>query len=222
MSNDEIIQVLRDDLTSAFEAYKEAMFDPTQNESMWEEFDSSKQVIEACKSAMAKKSYTDIETLIADVKKSLEADDKKSAEADDMDFDVLRDDLNSAFEAYKDAIFDLSQNESMWEEFDSSKKVQDLCKKVLASKKFTSVDSLMKAVIKEFEASKPKPVPAYASRDIGNYTRFEKARMVGARALQIAMGAPVLVDYPEDMLDPIDIAMLEFDAGIIPISVVRN
>ena len=54
------------------------------------------------------------------------------------------------------------------------------------------------------------------------YTRFEKARIIGARALQISYGAPVLVDYPENMLDPIDIAMLEFDADLIPISVVRS
>lgn len=52
-----------------------------------------------------------------------------------------------------------------------------------------------------------------------NYTRFEKARIIGARALQISYGAPVLVDYPADMLDPIDIAMLEFDKDMIPISV---
>ncbi|MCK9322393.1 MAG: DNA-directed RNA polymerase subunit K [Candidatus Methanomethylophilaceae archaeon] len=54
------------------------------------------------------------------------------------------------------------------------------------------------------------------------YTRFEKARIIGARALQISYGAPVLVDYPDDMLDPIDIAMLEYAKGIIPITVVRN
>ena len=54
------------------------------------------------------------------------------------------------------------------------------------------------------------------------YTRFEKARIIGARALQISYGAPVLTDYPEDMLDPIDIAMLEFDQDLIPISVVKN
>lgn len=54
------------------------------------------------------------------------------------------------------------------------------------------------------------------------YTRFEKARIIGARALQISYGAPVLVDYPETMLDPIDIAMLEYDNDLIPITVVRN
>jgi len=54
------------------------------------------------------------------------------------------------------------------------------------------------------------------------YTRFEKARIIGARALQISLGAPVLVDYPADMLDPIDIAMLEFSNEMIPITVSRE
>ena len=54
------------------------------------------------------------------------------------------------------------------------------------------------------------------------YTRFEKARIIGARALQISFGAPVLVDVPAGMLDPIYIAMLEYDNDLIPISVVRN
>ena len=54
------------------------------------------------------------------------------------------------------------------------------------------------------------------------YTRFEKARIVGARALQISYGAPVLIDYPEEMLDPIDIAMLEYEKNLIPITVIRN
>ena len=51
------------------------------------------------------------------------------------------------------------------------------------------------------------------------YTRFEKARIIGARALQISMGAPVLVDYPKDLIDPINIAMLELDQDMVPISV---
>jgi DNA-directed RNA polymerase subunit K len=54
------------------------------------------------------------------------------------------------------------------------------------------------------------------------YTRFEKARIIGARALQISYGAPVLIDYPEEMLDPIDIALLEYEQDLIPITVVRS
>ncbi|OYT60393.1 DNA-directed RNA polymerase subunit K [Euryarchaeota archaeon ex4484_178] len=53
------------------------------------------------------------------------------------------------------------------------------------------------------------------------YTRFEKARIIGARALQISMGAPVLIHLPEDVIDPLDIAMYEFEKGIIPITVKR-
>jgi DNA-directed RNA polymerase subunit K len=58
--------------------------------------------------------------------------------------------------------------------------------------------------------------------ELMKYTRFEKARIIGARALQISFGAPILVDHPADMLDPIDIAMLEFDRDMIPITVSRD
>lgn len=53
------------------------------------------------------------------------------------------------------------------------------------------------------------------------YTRFEKARIIGARGLQISMGAPVLIEVPKEMIDPIDIATLEFDKGLLPITVKR-
>jgi len=52
-------------------------------------------------------------------------------------------------------------------------------------------------------------------------TRFEKARIVGARALQISMGAPILVDAEENT-NPIDIAVTELDAGILPITIRRT
>ena len=54
------------------------------------------------------------------------------------------------------------------------------------------------------------------------YTRFEKARIIGARALQVSMGAPVLIDLPESMADPVRIAELEFERGVIPITVRRK
>lgn len=52
------------------------------------------------------------------------------------------------------------------------------------------------------------------------YTRFEKARIIGARALQLSMGAPtILAEIPKDMIDPVEIAMLEYDQNAIPITV---
>lgn len=58
------------------------------------------------------------------------------------------------------------------------------------------------------------------------YTKYEKARMIGSRALQISMGAPFLVKLsPEDLhrvrFNPIEIALLEFNEGVLPITVKR-
>lgn len=54
------------------------------------------------------------------------------------------------------------------------------------------------------------------------YTRFEKARIIGARALQIAMGAPILISVPNEMIDPVEIAMKEFEKDVIPLTVKRK
>ena len=59
------------------------------------------------------------------------------------------------------------------------------------------------------------------------YTKYERARILGSRALQLSMGAPMLVKLDEkelDMIryDPLAIAKLEFDKGIIPITVKRS
>jgi len=55
------------------------------------------------------------------------------------------------------------------------------------------------------------------------YTRFEKARIIGARALQISMGASVLVDLKDEgIIDPIEIAIREFDMTVIPMTVKRE
>jgi DNA-directed RNA polymerase subunit K len=52
-------------------------------------------------------------------------------------------------------------------------------------------------------------------------TRFEVARIIGARALQIALGAPILVDYRGEF-DPIKIAEEEFKANRIPMTIKRT
>jgi len=52
-------------------------------------------------------------------------------------------------------------------------------------------------------------------------TRFERARIVGARALQVSLGAPILAALPEDMSDPIDIALEELKEGVLPITLRR-
>jgi DNA-directed RNA polymerase subunit K len=53
------------------------------------------------------------------------------------------------------------------------------------------------------------------------FMRFERARIVGARALQIAMGAPVILNVDKGFLDPVSLAEREFKEGLIPITVIR-
>ncbi len=57
--------------------------------------------------------------------------------------------------------------------------------------------------------------------DTGEYTKYEVARILGARALQLAMGAPPLV-RPRGTKSPIELATKEFEKGVIPITVVRG
>lgn len=57
-------------------------------------------------------------------------------------------------------------------------------------------------------------------------TKYEKARIIGARALQIAMGAPLLLKLTEKDLEkikynPVEIAKMEFEKGVIPITIKR-
>lgn len=54
-----------------------------------------------------------------------------------------------------------------------------------------------------------------------NYTRFERARILGSRALQISLGAPILLEAAAWGADPIRIAELEFQAGSVPLFATR-
>lgn len=51
--------------------------------------------------------------------------------------------------------------------------------------------------------------------------RFERARVIGARALQIAMGAPIILDIKSGFLDPVSLAEREYAENLIPITVIR-
>ncbi len=58
------------------------------------------------------------------------------------------------------------------------------------------------------------------------FTKYEIARIIGARALQISMNAPILLALKKEQLeelnyDSLKIAELEFRSGILPITVKR-
>ena len=53
-------------------------------------------------------------------------------------------------------------------------------------------------------------------------TRFEKARIMGARALQLSLGAPIFIEIPENATTSLEIAMEELKQRVIPIVIRRT
>ncbi|KHO45870.1 MAG: DNA-directed RNA polymerase subunit K [archaeon GW2011_AR3] len=62
---------------------------------------------------------------------------------------------------------------------------------------------------------------------IVKYSRYEKARILGSRALQISMGAPFKIKLSQEELaklryNPVEIAKLEYEQGLVPIEIRRE
>jgi DNA-directed RNA polymerase subunit K/omega len=62
--------------------------------------------------------------------------------------------------------------------------------------------------------------------NINDFTRYERARILGARAFQIAMNAPLLIKISQEDLekikfDALKIADVELNSNILPISVIK-
>lgn len=59
---------------------------------------------------------------------------------------------------------------------------------------------------------------------VQDFTKYERARIIGARALQLAMNAPLLIKLSDDDLeklhyDVLKIAEVELDSNVLPISI---
>ena len=52
------------------------------------------------------------------------------------------------------------------------------------------------------------------------YNRYERARIIAARALQLSMGALPLIKTKE--IDPIKIARMEIEKGVLPINIINK
>ncbi|KAJ5245915.1 DNA-directed RNA polymerase I II and III subunit [Penicillium chermesinum] len=73
---------------------------------------------------------------------------------------------------------------------------------------------------KVMEQSREKKVPNDKRTTTPYLTKYERARVLGTRALQISMNAPVLVDL-EGETDPLQIALKELNQKKIPLIVRR-
>jgi DNA-directed RNA polymerase I, II, and III subunit RPABC2 len=102
--------------------------------------------------------------------------------------------------------------------------------------KKTKIEKL--EVVEESKSGRPKdevvvyPEMDFESREIApqdsqvligppTLTRFERARIIGARSLQLSLGAPTLVDSSKRFNDTISIAIAELSLKVLPISIRR-
>jgi DNA-directed RNA polymerase I, II, and III subunit RPABC2 len=79
-------------------------------------------------------------------------------------------------------------------------------------------------VIERIEEHVPVEIPCEKGKiTIGppTLTRFEKARIMGARALQLSLGAPPFIEIPKDARISLDISMEELEKRVIPITIRR-
>jgi len=79
-------------------------------------------------------------------------------------------------------------------------------------------------VIDEIIEHEPEEIPCEKGKiTIGppTLTRFEKARIMGARALQLSLGAPPFIPIPKNARISLDISMVELEQRVIPITIRR-
>ena len=121
----------------------------------------------------------------------------------------IDDSVTKALEMYK-KVYELEHGDDL-----SDKQLADLDKKCKEIEDREIIDSDMEHVAQELEADgKILMGPPIL-------TRFEKARIVGARALQLSLGAPMFISIPENAVTSLDIAMEELEQRVIPISIRR-
>jgi len=79
-------------------------------------------------------------------------------------------------------------------------------------------------VVERIEEHDPMEIPCENKKiTIGppTLTRFEKARIMGARALQLSQGAPPFIPIPKTARISLDISMEELEQRVIPITIRR-
>jgi DNA-directed RNA polymerase I, II, and III subunit RPABC2 len=99
----------------------------------------------------------------------------------------------------------------------------------LTDKEQVSLESRIKEiedreVVEKIEDHDPIEIPCEKGKiTIGppTLTRFEKARIMGARALQLSLGAPPFITIPKNARISLDISMEELEKKVIPITIRR-
>ena len=110
------------------------------------------------------------------------------------------------------------------------KKIREGDNKELTEKQITEIDKECEIIrnreiiTKDFQHV-PVEITSKDDRVVAGpitLTRFEKARIMGARALQLSLGAPVFIEIPKNATTSLQIAMEELKKRVIPIVIKRT
>ena len=116
--------------------------------------------------------------------------------------------LDKAIEKYKK----IHEKEEMSEK--EQKEIDDICKKII------NRDIISQAA--EHKPAEIKNATDTIQTGPPTLTRFEKARIMGSRALQLSLGAPPFIDFSKNISTSLEIAMEELDQKVIPIVIRRT
>jgi DNA-directed RNA polymerase subunit K len=79
------------------------------------------------------------------------------------------------------------------------------------------IDDLSELKVTDVKVKKNKINDIYK-----NISKYEMTRIIGFRAQQISQNSDIYIDLPKDVNDPIEIAILEYNAGKIPMTTIRS
>jgi DNA-directed RNA polymerase I, II, and III subunit RPABC2 len=110
------------------------------------------------------------------------------------------------------------------------RKVREGKNKELTEKEIANIDKECeiirnrKVIIKDLQHKSAEITNKDGSITTGppTLTRFEKARIMGARALQLSLGAPIFIEIPKNATTSLEIAMEELKQRVIPIVIKRT
>jgi len=140
---------------------------------------------------------------------NIDSEDKTNS-PDELDVEILDDSIDNAIALYR--------------------KVREGKNKELTEKEIANIDKECEIIRNRQVITKDlqhKPVEITNKDGIvvtgpPTLTRFEKARIMGARALQLSLGAPIFIEIPKNATTSLEIAMEELKQRVIPIVIKRT
>jgi len=123
---------------------------------------------------------------------------------------------------------EVEENTGLTKALDNYRKINEANKELTEKEQADLEKKLSEIKNREIIETLPDHVPTEISGEKGKImigpptlTRFEKARIMGARALQLSLGAPPFIPIPETARISLDIAMEELNQRVIPIVIRR-